>query len=182
MNASRIDSRVSSTSEGSPLSGTTRSSGTGRIHTFSGSGSGNGTSADLGRREVHRARPALLAAQHVETDVRHDAVQPRAQRGSPLEPVEALPRPQERFLDGVLRLETGSQHPVGVRGELGPVPLQLELELVRPRDRGPLLRRHLSQPARSSSASHLPTTLRPAPVPERYRVTNDTRRTGRPDR
>ena len=128
--ASRIDSRDSTTSAGSPPAGTTRPSGTGRIHAPSGSASGSGVSADRRRREIHRARPALLATQHVETDVGDDAVQPRAQGGPALEGVEALPRAQERLLHRVLRLEGGSQHPVRVRGELGPVSLQLEFELV----------------------------------------------------
>ncbi len=115
------------------------------------------------RREFHRARPALPAAQHVQTDVRHDAVQPRAQRRSPLELLEALPRPQERFLHGVLRLEPGAQHAVGVCGELGPVLLQPQLELVRSRMRGAVARRQLCQPARSSSLEPISTTLRRSP-------------------
>ena len=84
----------------------------------------------LRRAEVHRPRTALPAAQHVEADVRGDAVEPRAKRGSTLEAVEAAPRPDERLLNGVLHLERRPEHAVGVRVQLGAVLLEPALELI----------------------------------------------------
>jgi hypothetical protein len=43
------------------------------------------------RAEIHRPRPALTPLEQVEADVRGDPVEPRAQRGAPLEPVAAAP-------------------------------------------------------------------------------------------
>ena len=80
------------------------------------------------RPEVHRARAALLAAEHVEADVRGDAVEPRAQRRSALEALEAAPGADERLLDRVLGLERRGEHAVAVGLELGAVLLQLLLE------------------------------------------------------
>ena len=82
-----------------------------------------------GRPEVHRARPALPAGEHVEADVRGDAVEPGAQRGATFEPVVAAPGPDEGVLHGVLRLERRAEHPVAVAGQLGPVLLELLLQL-----------------------------------------------------
>ena len=74
--------------------------------------------------QVHRARAALTRAQHVEADVRRDAIQPGAERRPALESVEALPGAQHRLLDRVLRLERRAQHPVAVSGQLSPVLLE----------------------------------------------------------
>ena len=70
------------------------------------------------RPEVHRACAALAAAQHVEADIRRDAVQPRAQRRAPLEAVVAAPGADHRLLHGVLGLEGRAEHAVGVGDEL----------------------------------------------------------------
>ena len=89
-----------------------------------------------------------------------------------LELLEALPRPGT-LLHGVLRLEPGAQHAIGVRRELGPVLLQPQLELIRSRMRGPVARRQLCQSARSSSLEPYPPTLRPPPRPELIGVRHD---------
>ena len=51
------------------------------------------TSAVAAGPQVHRPGAALRAVEHVEADVGGDAVQPGAQRGAALEPVEARARP-----------------------------------------------------------------------------------------
>jgi hypothetical protein len=79
---------------------------------------------------VHRAGPALLPAEHVEADVRHDAVKPRAQRRAALEAVVSPPRAQHRLLHGVLGLERRPEHAVGVRGQLTSVSLEIELQFL----------------------------------------------------
>ena len=81
------------------------------------------------RAEVHRHGAPLPAAQHVEADVRGDPVEPRFDRGPALEAVEAAPGPDERLLDSILGFERRGEHPVGVRGQLRAVPLELGLEL-----------------------------------------------------
>ena len=78
----------------------------------------------LGRPEVHRHRTALASLDHVEADVRRDAVEPGAQRGTPLEAVDAPPRANERLLDGVLGVERRAEHPVAVAGQLSAVLLE----------------------------------------------------------
>ena len=80
-NASRIDSRATATSAGSPPVGTTRSSGIGSIQVASASG---GAERRVGARRradrsIGRAR-RWRAAEHVEADVGGDPVQPRPQR------------------------------------------------------------------------------------------------------
>ena len=74
--------------------------------------------------------PALLPAEHVEADVRHDAVKPRAQRRAALEAVVSPPRAQHRLLHGVLGLERRPEHAVGVRGQLTSVSLEIELQFL----------------------------------------------------
>ncbi len=122
--ASRIVSRDSATSAGSP-SGAMARLGIGSIHVTSGSvfrfeilGSTRGA-------EVHRPGATLAAVQHVEADVRRDPVEPRAQRGAALEPVDAAPGPDQRVLNGVLGLERRAEHAVAVGGQLAPVLLEL---------------------------------------------------------
>ena len=56
---------------------------------------------------------------------------PRPQRCPAVEPLVPAPRPQQRLLHGVLGLEGRPEHPVAVRGQLHPVPLQPRLELFR---------------------------------------------------
>ena len=81
-------------------------------------------SAVSGRVEVDRPGPSLARALHVEADVRRDLVQPRAEGRPALERVVAAPRPDERLLDRVLRLERRAQDPVAVAGQLDPVRLE----------------------------------------------------------
>jgi hypothetical protein len=70
----------------------------------------------LGRTPA--GRPAC-----VEAPVSGDPVQPRAQRGAPLEPAKALPGGQQRVLEGVLGVLEGSEHPVAVHLQLSKVRL-----------------------------------------------------------
>ena len=85
--------------------------------------------------EIHRSCAPLPPAQHVETDVRRDAVQPRAERGAAFEAVEASPGANERLLDGVLCLHR-PEHPVAVRGQLDPVLLEAHFEVTGDRRGG----------------------------------------------
>ncbi len=63
-----------------------------------------------------------------------DPVQPGAQRGTSLEPAEALPGGQQRVLQGILGVLDGSEHPVAVHVELSTVRLgQLPRTRQRPR-------------------------------------------------
>src|SRR6185437_10538068 len=75
--------------------------------------------------EIHRPRAALATLQHVEADVRRDAVEPGTQSSATLELVEVPPGAYHRLLDGVLRFERGSEHPVAVGGQLDPVLFEL---------------------------------------------------------
>ena len=117
-NASRIDSRATATSAGSPAVGTTRASGIGSIQSDSASGGRQRLVGGRGGDQVHRPSPALAGAEHVEADVGRDAVEPGAEGGATLEAVERPPRAEHRLLDGVLGLEGGAEHPVAVGGEL----------------------------------------------------------------
>jgi len=90
-----------------------------------------------------------------------DAIEPRPQRRSALETLEAPPSAEQCLLHGVLGLERRSQHPVGVGGQLHPMLLQPELQLLEPaRLRAlsyvVLLRRQLGQP-RSLLSANQPT-------------------------
>src|SRR5581483_4358644 len=120
--ASRTVSLARATSAGSP-SGTTRRSGTGWIHLSSGSAC---------RLAASGSRGAPLAPlEEVETDVRGDAVQPRAERRAPLEALVAAPGADERLLHRILGLEGRAEHPVAVAGQLGAMALELELDAGR---------------------------------------------------
>jgi hypothetical protein len=77
------------------------------------------------RAEVHRTGAALRTLQHVETHVRGDAVEPRAERRPALEVVDVAPSADHRLLHCVLGLETRTEHPVAVRGQLPPVRLEV---------------------------------------------------------
>ena len=81
------------------------------------------------RAEVHRPQPMLATSQHVQTDVRGDAMDPGLDGRPALEAVEAAPRAQERLLHGILGLEWRGQHPVAVRQEVRAVFVQLAPEL-----------------------------------------------------
>src|SRR6266540_6235896 len=80
----------------------------------------------------HGAGPPRPPAQHVEADVRDDPVEPGTERRPALEPLEALPRPEQRLLDGVLGLERRSEHPIRVGGQLDAMLLQQVLEVLGP--------------------------------------------------
>ena len=54
----------------------------------------------------------------VETPVGGDPVEPGADRGASLEPVETLPGGQQRLLEGVLGVLKGSEHPIAVHLQL----------------------------------------------------------------
>ena len=102
-----------------------------------------GPLGDLRLAEVHRPGPPLLAAQHVQADVRCDAIQPGPQRGAALERVVGLPRPDHRLLHGVLGFEARSEHAVAVGDQLAAVLLELAFERQRRRVGGGW-RRHRS--------------------------------------
>ena len=89
----------------------------------------------LRRAQVHRARAALRALQHVQADIGGDAVEPRAQGRALFEAVERAPSAHEGFLDRILGVERRAEHPVAVRGQLGPMLLELA-EVRRGRCRG----------------------------------------------
>ena len=132
MNARRIDSLAAATSPGSS-SGSTRPSGIGSIHVASPRALSVARSATCRLTEVHRASATLLAAQHVEADVRCDAIQPGPQRGAALERVVGLPRPDHRLLHGVLGLEPRAEHAVAVGDQLAAVLLELAIQRQRRR-------------------------------------------------
>ena len=84
-----------------------------------------------GRAEIHRPRAPLAGAEHVEADVRRDAVEPRAQRRASLEAVVPAPGADVRLLDGVLGLEGRAEHAVAVARQLAAMLLEAERQLVR---------------------------------------------------
>ena len=116
------------------------------------------------RAEIHRPRAPLAPVQHVQADVGGDAVEPRAQRGTALEAVDAAPRAQERVLHGVLGLEGRAQHPVAVRGQLAAMLLELT---ERGRERHRTL--HKGHPRRSCSRPPPPSGAMTAPRLETQR-------------
>jgi hypothetical protein len=78
--------------------------------------------------ELERPDPPLLAAEHVEADVRCDPVEPGLERRASLEAVERAPRSHHRLLDCVLGVERRAEHPVAVARELPAVILELALQ------------------------------------------------------
>ena len=153
-NASRIVSRATATSAGSPSSddeavGDRLDPGhLGRHVQVPSIGSRAGP-------EIHRPRAALAAVEHVEADVRRDPVQPRAQGRAALEAVERAPGADQRLLHRVLGLERRAEHAVAVGGQLAAMLLELGLELA---GRGPIV----------SDGSSMTLILRtPAGEPER---------------
>ena len=85
--------------------------------------------------EVHRQCAALTPLQRVDAHVRGDAVQPRTQRGTALEALEATPGTEQGLLHRVLCLERRAEHAVAVAGQLTPVLLQLILDRAGPNGR-----------------------------------------------
>jgi hypothetical protein len=82
------------------------------------------------RPEIHGHGPTCTPLEMVEADVGGDPVQPRADRGATLKVLVGAPRAQQRLLDGVVRLERRSEHPVAVTGERCAVSLQLIVDPV----------------------------------------------------
>jgi hypothetical protein len=66
---------------------------------------------------------ARRASEHIEADIGCDPVEPGPDRRATVGGVVRPPRPEERLLDGVLRLVERGQHPVAVDVEFAPVPL-----------------------------------------------------------
>src|SRR5205814_3896331 len=58
------------------------------------------------------------AADNVQAGVGRDLVQPRAQRAPSLEPRKRAPGPEQRFLQRVLGVVHGAEHPVAMRVKL----------------------------------------------------------------
>ena len=124
MNASRIVSRASASSAGSPSTGSTRSSGTGSDPLRLGKHRRGPGVGGRRTREVHRTGPAVATVEHVEAHVGGDAVEPRPQLRAALEAVVGAPGAHHGLLHRVLGLERRTEHPVAVGGELAAVPLQ----------------------------------------------------------
>ena len=91
-NARRIVSRATATSAGSPSAARRGRPGSARSRSTSGSVLPIGPIGLPRGPEIHRPGAALPPVQHVEADVRRDAVEPRAQRRAALEAVEARAR------------------------------------------------------------------------------------------
>ena len=127
------------------------------------------------RPEIHRARPPLAAREHVEADVRRDAVEPRPERGAPLEAVDRLPGADERLLHRVLGLERRGEHAVAVGDQLPPHELELALELGGTGDGGSALHRgHATQQPKAGKGRKTVSSRHRAPV------SGARMRTGRP--
>ena len=105
-----------------------------------------------GGPEIHRPRPPLAAVEHVEADVRRDAVEPGAQRRAALEAVVRAPRANEGLLHGVLGVDR-PEHPVAVRRQFDAVLFELLLD----GERG---RRHRVHASRSGRV-HAPSSALP---------------------
>jgi hypothetical protein len=82
-----------------------------------------GPASGLGRLDHrwHLLGAAPEIAQRVQAAVGRDAVQPRAQRGSPLEAPEPAPGRQQRLLQQVLGILDRAEDPVAVELKLAPV-------------------------------------------------------------
>jgi hypothetical protein len=104
-----------------------------------------GAAGGLGRLEHggHLLRSARAGAQRIQAPVGRDAVQPRAQRSSPLVAIEPAPGGQQRFLQQVLGVLQRADDPVAVHLQLVPVrvgQLPKRLLVARPSTRERLLR------------------------------------------
>ena len=69
--------------------------------------------------DLHGQHPPLLAVELVQARVRRDPVQPRAQRRAALEALAPAPGAQAHFLQHVLGVVRGAEHPVAVGAQLG---------------------------------------------------------------
>src|SRR5688572_9715501 len=128
-----------------------------------------------GRPEIHGARAALPALEHVEAHVRRDPVQPRTKSGAALEAVVRAPRADERLLHrvfGVCRAE----HAIAVGGQLDAVLLELRLELRgerRRRRHQRMVRNARQRPTSGRTRSQMSSTpasgVRPCGVPSSTR-------------
>jgi hypothetical protein len=77
------------------------------------------------RAILNRARAPRALGDRIEAHVRGDPIEPRAQRRTPLEALEALPGAHQRLLHGVISIDGGTQHAIAVPRERHPVGLQL---------------------------------------------------------
>src|SRR5665809_174376 len=79
------------------------------------------TERTLGRlwlREIHGTRTTLRPAEHVQTDVCGDSIEPRTHSRPAIEPIKPPPCPYNRLLHSVLRLERRPEYPVAITGQL----------------------------------------------------------------
>ena len=77
---------------------------------------------DLGERP-DAGEPSRPLSEHVEADVRGDAVEPGPEQGAALERVAPAPSSQVHLLHRVLGLLVGGEHPIAVHVQLAPMPL-----------------------------------------------------------
>jgi hypothetical protein len=75
---------------------------------------------NIGHVPLH-GRASTRGTTRVEAPVGGDWVEPGADRGASLEPLEALPGGQQRFLQGVLGVVDRTQDPIAVHQQLPPV-------------------------------------------------------------
>ena len=66
------------------------------------------------RREERGQVPALALGQVIETHVRRDSIQPRAQRRATIKAVDGTPRANQRLLHRVFGVHDGAHHPVAM--------------------------------------------------------------------
>src|SRR6266545_4110547 len=110
----------------------------------------------LCRPEIHRTNAALAPLEHVEADVRRDAVEPRPERRAALETLDATKGAQERLLHGILGLERRAEHPIAVGGQHPAVLVELWSEL-RTAER----ERRFGHEFHGRSIRSIPLTMRP---------------------
>jgi hypothetical protein len=77
------------------------------------------------RAVFNRPDAARPGGNGIEADVGGDPIQPCSQRGAPVEPIEATPRPHHRVLDGIFGIGGGPEHAIAVASEGGAVRLEL---------------------------------------------------------
>jgi hypothetical protein len=88
------------------------------------------------RAQPRRERPTRARFQRRQARHRGDLVQPPPYRGPALEPVQRAPRSQVGLLHQVLGVVDRAEHPVAVRQQLRPEPLDEGGELGVRRHRG----------------------------------------------
>ena len=78
-----------------------------------------------GGARLDRAASPRAVGKHVEADVGSNPVEPRAQRGAPVESLEAAPCTDHGLLHGVVRIDGRAHHPIAVAGQGRAVLLEL---------------------------------------------------------